>query len=51
VPTVIKEYVASRFVYAEREEVLTLYLIMMIPNTRTGRADAGWVSVVLNPAA
>ncbi|HEY6666685.1 MAG TPA: hypothetical protein VI036_16285, partial [Propionibacteriaceae bacterium] len=25
----------------------TLYLIMMTPNTRAGRAEAGWVSVVL----
>jgi ABC-type maltose transport system permease subunit len=49
--TVIKEYVASRFVYAGREEVLTLYLIMMTPNMRTGCADAGRVRVVLNPAA
>jgi len=47
---VIKEYVASRVVYAEREEVLTLYLIMMTLNARSGCADAGWVSVVLNPA-
>jgi hypothetical protein len=49
--TVIKEYVARRFVYGKREEVLTLYLIMMTPNARISCADAGSVSVVLNPAA
>ncbi|HEY6810439.1 MAG TPA: hypothetical protein VIZ70_04870 [Propionibacteriaceae bacterium] len=47
----IKEYLASRFVYAEREEVLALYLIMMTPNARPSCADSGWLSVVLNPAA
>jgi hypothetical protein len=36
---------------ARREEVLTLYLIMMAPNMRTGGAAAGWVSVILNLAA
>jgi hypothetical protein len=34
-----------------REGVLTLHMIMMIPKTETGRAYAGWLSTILDRAA
>jgi hypothetical protein len=46
----IMEYIASRL-FTLREEVLTLYVIIMTPSARTSCANAGWVSVVLIPAA
>jgi hypothetical protein len=51
VHSLIKEYLANHDVELRRKGVLTLYMIIMSPKTRTGCVNAGWVRLALDSVA